>query len=305
METSDAFHDPVAESLVGLRRSCVSTVGTVQAAYAIDLAIRLVVLSVDGTVFVDFSEQGCETRGQTQICFESGLVQFVLKKWLYMEVALSGCKLLGAVVVSCLLCVLSKPGRLYKACDHLQPVLASQQMLTFVSISLFIFYFGGVHSYLHKATKYIYSASVVVSVLPFLFVEVPRRRLEGMRAQIQQLKERESARDRTDDLPRVRYADIESDPGGFQEPGCPICLEDFSADESLAKLACGHLFHVHCIRVWLAGGFQCGCPMRCDDVPAPAPVPEAVGAASAASRRRRRRHQLWARQLQSTRRGGP
>jgi len=299
METSDAFNDPVATSFVGLRWSCISTVGMIQAAYVIDLAIRHAILYADGTVLEDFSEAGCEMRGEQQICFESELVKLVMKKWRNMEAALSCGKLLGTVLVGCLLTALSKPGRLQMVCDGLQPVLVLQQTLTFLSMGLFIFYFGGVHAYVPTDTKYVYSASVVLSVLPLLLVEVLRRGLEGLRAQTRQLAVCESAQARADGLPRVRYADVESDPSSFQEPSCPICLADFSADDVLAKLACGHVFHVACIRIWLAGGFELGCPMRCD-VPAPAPAPETIGARSAASRRRRRRHQLWARQLQNS-----
>lgn len=295
METSESFNDPVAISLVGVRRSFISTVGMIQAAYAIDLAIRLTCLSADATVFVDFSEEECEMRGQYQICFNNDLERFVMRHWLYMEVALSCGKLLGMVLISCLLLALSRQDRLPKVCELSQLALALQQPLTLVSISLFTFYFGCVYTYLHKDTKYVYAASVVVSALPLLFVEVTRRRLEGMRTHFQQLTVRGSARARADTLPRVRYADVESDPDSFQERGCPICLEDFSADETLAKLACGHVFHVNCIRIWLAGGFEFGCPLRCDvpaRAPAPAaqrPPPDTVGHASAASRRRRRR----------------
>lgn len=290
MELSDTFADPVAISVAGVRRSYIWSSGAIQIAYAIDLAIRMGCLFPDGTVFVDFSEEGCEIRGERKTCFEGEIIMFVMRWWLHMELALNCGKGLGMLLVFGLLAFLNNLGRLDTVFGYLQKLIGFQQTLTFVSIFLFIFYFAGVHSYLGKGTKHIYSATVVVSVLPVLFAEVVRRRLEGLHMENRQLMVRENARARADGLPRVRYADVANDPSSFQESGCSICLADFSADEMVAKLACGHVFHVNCIRIWLAGGFQFGCPMRCD-VPAPAPAPAVVGASSPASRRRRRRRQ--------------
>jgi hypothetical protein len=289
MELSDTFADPVAISIAGVRRSYMQCSGVIQIAYTIDLAVRIFFLFSDGTVFVDFSEAACEIRGERQTCFEGEIIMFVMKWWLQMELALNCGKGLGMLLVFSLLAFLKHFGRLDTVFAYLQKAIGFQQTLTFLSIFLFIFYFAGVHSYLGKATKHVYSATVVVSVLPFLFAEVVRRRLEGLHMENRQLMVRENARARADGLPRVRYADVANDPSSFQESGCSICLADFSDDEMVAKLACGHVFHVSCIRIWLAGGFQFGCPMRCD-VPAPAPAPATLGA-SAASRRRRRRRQ--------------
>lgn len=50
---------------------------------------------------------------------------------------------------------------------------------------------------------------------------------------------------------------------------CAICLEEQKAGDYAVKLACGHLYHMSCLRVWL--NKQCTCPtcrfeLETDDV---------------------------------------
>lgn len=55
--------------------------------------------------------------------------------------------------------------------------------------------------------------------------------------------------------------------GGRRAALCPVCLEDVEAGEMVRQLpACGHLFHVGCIDMWLHS--HATCPMcRCDVSP--------------------------------------
>lgn len=36
---------------------------------------------------------------------------------------------------------------------------------------------------------------------------------------------------------------------------CPICLTEFNDQETINKLHCTHLFHLHCISTWLSVSF--------------------------------------------------
>ena len=38
---------------------------------------------------------------------------------------------------------------------------------------------------------------------------------------------------------------------------CPICLEYFNDKEKLAKLKCGHVFHIECIKKWISRESNC------------------------------------------------
>jgi len=42
---------------------------------------------------------------------------------------------------------------------------------------------------------------------------------------------------------------------------CTVCLDDFEPEETVAELACGHIFHRDCIRTWIETGGNC--PFRC------------------------------------------
>lgn len=44
-------------------------------------------------------------------------------------------------------------------------------------------------------------------------------------------------------------------------PTCVICLADFEADDDVARLPCGHVFHTECVSEWLKGHGTC--PLRC------------------------------------------
>mmetsp|Transcript_53874 Transcript_53874/g.125915 ORF Transcript_53874/g.125915 Transcript_53874/m.125915 type:complete len:266 (-) Transcript_53874:126-923(-) len=43
---------------------------------------------------------------------------------------------------------------------------------------------------------------------------------------------------------------------------CPICISDFTTEDRIRHLPCGHVFHTGCVDVWLS--HACTCPMRCD-----------------------------------------
>ncbi|CAN6237711.1 unnamed protein product [Urochloa humidicola] len=64
-------------------------------------------------------------------------------------------------------------------------------------------------------------------------------------------------------LPAFAYArGGESDGGGGSKSGrcalCAVCLEDVEAGEMVRRLpACGHLFHVECIDMWLHSHVTC------------------------------------------------
>ncbi|CAK0858721.1 unnamed protein product [Prorocentrum cordatum] len=256
MELSDTVADRVAISIAGVRWSCISSAGVIQIAYVIDLAIRVTCLFSDGSVFVDFSEAGCEVRGGQQTCFEGELVIFVMQWWLYMELALNCGKGIGMALLLCLLGCLTNAGRMGTGFGYVQKVLGFQQTLTFVSIFLFICYFAGVHSYLGKATMHTYSTAVMVSVFFFLFAEVVRRRLEGLHLDSQRLMVRGDARARADVLPRVRHADLENDPGSFQERmlshllGRLLARRDFN--EARLRPHFPHNLHPHLACPWIS-----------------------------------------------------
>ncbi|KAF8648856.1 hypothetical protein HU200_064557 [Digitaria exilis] len=38
---------------------------------------------------------------------------------------------------------------------------------------------------------------------------------------------------------------------------CPVCLQDFNADETLRAMPCAHAFHYHCISQWLRRNASC------------------------------------------------
>lgn len=42
---------------------------------------------------------------------------------------------------------------------------------------------------------------------------------------------------------------------------CVVCLEDYTPDDVLAQLPCGHIFHPSCVHQWLGEGWRC--PFRC------------------------------------------
>merc|ERR1712176_1693582 len=45
------------------------------------------------------------------------------------------------------------------------------------------------------------------------------------------------------------------------EQMCSICLQEFQTHEGVARLPCGHHFHVLCVGPWVEKGNAC--PMRC------------------------------------------
>jgi len=58
--------------------------------------------------------------------------------------------------------------------------------------------------------------------------------------------------------------DIET---GKFDPTCVICIADFEPGETLARLPCGHFFHVECVNHWLAENGHC--PLRCSGIVLP------------------------------------
>lgn len=58
--------------------------------------------------------------------------------------------------------------------------------------------------------------------------------------------------------------DIET---GKFEPTCVICIADFEPGETLARLPCGHFFHLECVNHWLADVGHC--PLRCSGIVLP------------------------------------
>ena len=43
----------------------------------------------------------------------------------------------------------------------------------------------------------------------------------------------------------------------FIEQECPICLENFVENETIAILPCGHVFHIECVAKWFAEKYEC------------------------------------------------
>ena len=58
-----------------------------------------------------------------------------------------------------------------------------------------------------------------------------------------------------DALPVVKYD--KTDSTMKELPACAICLEEFSAQEKLARLPCKHFFHAKCIKDWLVLNATC------------------------------------------------
>lgn len=48
----------------------------------------------------------------------------------------------------------------------------------------------------------------------------------------------------------------------IQPTMCSVCLEDFSDNDDVAKLPCGHYFHPLCSHIWIRSHWTC--PLRCD-----------------------------------------
>jgi len=41
--------------------------------------------------------------------------------------------------------------------------------------------------------------------------------------------------------------------GNNDQQVCTICISDFQVGDSCRVLVCGHLFHKHCVDIWLGG----------------------------------------------------
>lgn len=54
-------------------------------------------------------------------------------------------------------------------------------------------------------------------------------------------------KDVLDRMQEITFGEIQTD-----EKDCPICMEEFSKDSKLRKIACPHLFHTNCLDKWLS-----------------------------------------------------
>jgi hypothetical protein len=63
-----------------------------------------------------------------------------------------------------------------------------------------------------------------------------------------------------------------------KEPRCPICLEDYMANDVLRQLPCGHRFHCHCADLWLKQKATCPlCKQVCVGQPPQGPQDADMG----------------------------
>jgi len=68
----------------------------------------------------------------------------------------------------------------------------------------------------------------------------------------------------TFNVPRAeafRLADLHDLDADKFEPTCVICISEFEVGDNLAKLPCGHTFHMECVNEWLRQHGKC--PLRC------------------------------------------
>ncbi|ODQ63982.1 hypothetical protein NADFUDRAFT_52967 [Nadsonia fulvescens var. elongata DSM 6958] len=65
-----------------------------------------------------------------------------------------------------------------------------------------------------------------------------------------------------DELQHDELDNIELDNVDLGDPGdiCAVCLEDLEDDDSIRALTCGHVFHSHCITLWMTDRRAC-CPL--------------------------------------------
>ena len=56
-------------------------------------------------------------------------------------------------------------------------------------------------------------------------------------------------------LPKKKYRDLCK--GDGDDPTCPICLNDFEAEDELRMLPCSHAFHEGCVDEWLQVNATC------------------------------------------------
>eukprot|EP00434_Breviolum_minutum_P018264 symbB.v1.2.016113.t1/scaffold1219.1/size131098/5 len=71
---------------------------------------------------------------------------------------------------------------------------------------------------------------------------------------------------RLQQLPEMCFQDLRRTESVCQE-NCIICLTDYDDSSQVSRLACGHVFHANCIKVWLSGKKCASCPYRCHGSP--------------------------------------
>ncbi|CAL1172004.1 unnamed protein product [Cladocopium goreaui] len=70
-------------------------------------------------------------------------------------------------------------------------------------------------------------------------------------------------------LPELCFQELRSEACGAVacQENCIICLTDFEDSSQVSQLACGHVFHANCIKIWLSGKKCASCPYRCHGSP--------------------------------------
>eukprot|EP00435_Cladocopium_sp_Y103_P034856 s672_g9.t1 len=61
-------------------------------------------------------------------------------------------------------------------------------------------------------------------------------------------------------LPELCFQELRSATRGAAacQENCIICLSDFEDSSQVSQLACGHVFHANCIKIWLSGKKRLG-----------------------------------------------
>ncbi len=84
----------------------------------------------------------------------------------------------------------------------------------------------------------------------FLIEKPDDRTMEGLITELSQLK--------LERLRKIRPPKPTTNPEKlFVEQECPICLENFVENETVAMLPCGHIFHIECVKEWFSIKYEC------------------------------------------------
>ncbi|UJR21360.1 hypothetical protein I4U23_024452 [Adineta vaga] len=63
--------------------------------------------------------------------------------------------------------------------------------------------------------------------------------------------------DEIDALPKIKFLNKSDAPSLLLAEKCPICLTEFTDQETINQLHCTHLFHLQCISTWLSENDSC------------------------------------------------